>query len=41
MYSQKKTFSLKLMNWPNKLECYIILGWRALAGKKALASLVH
>jgi hypothetical protein len=25
------------MNGPNKLECYITLGWKGLQGKKALA----
>jgi hypothetical protein len=30
-------FSLQLMNWPNKLECYITLGWKGLIGKNVLA----
>jgi hypothetical protein len=34
-------FSLQLMNWPNKLECYITLRWKGLTGRNTLAYWAH
>ncbi len=39
-YSPPFIFS-KLMNGPNKLECYITIGWKGLAVTNTLAYWVH
>ncbi len=40
LYSQLFIFS-QLINVPNKLECYSILGWKSLQGTNCLAFWAH
>ncbi len=35
------SFSWEVMNEPNKLECYILVGWKGLTGLNTLAYLSH
>ncbi len=35
------TFYLYVINWPNRLDCYITLGWKVFPGTNTLAYWAH